>query len=146
MNAFILSVSLALIADAPKDDAVKKDLEALQGSWKAVVLESNGQNAPVEMLKEFKVLFKGDRMIINPGRANRTSTFKLDPSKKPKWMDATPQEGQAKGKSLPAIYELDGDTLKICFDNKHISDKRPTDFKTAPGSGLALFVLKREKK
>ncbi len=146
MRVLILFVSLLLVAAAPKDDAAKKDLEALQGTWTAAVVERNGQKAPEEVLNNFKVVFHGDKMIINPDSDNRTSTFKLDPSKKPKWMDNTPEQGPAKGKSLPAIYELDGDTLRICFDNAGVSDKRPSEFKTTPGSGLALFVLKREKK
>jgi uncharacterized protein (TIGR03067 family) len=147
MRVFIWCVSLVLLgADASKDDAVKKDLEALQGTWTAVIVERNGQKAPQEVLKNFKVVIEGDKMIINPDSDNRTSTFKLDPSKKPKAMDNTPEQGPKKGVGLPTIYELEGDTLKICFDNEGVSDKRPTEFKTTPGSGLALFVLKREKK
>ncbi len=143
----ILSVSFLLVAgDGSKDDPAKKDSEALQGTWMAVVLERNGQKAPERVVKNFKVVFKDDKMIVNPGSDNRTSTFSLDPSKKPKWMDNTPEQGPAKGKTLPAIYELDGDNLKICFDNEGVSDRRPSDFKTTPRSGLALFVLKREKK
>ena len=147
MKTLLLSVVFLLVgADAPKDDPAKKDLEALQGTWTAVVVERNGQKAPEEVLKNFKVVFKGNKMVINPNSDNRTSTFKLDSTKKPKWMDTSPEQGPAKGKSLPAIYELDGDTLKVCFDNEGVSDKRPSEFKTTPGSGLALFVLKREKK
>jgi uncharacterized protein (TIGR03067 family) len=147
MRAIILSASLVLLAaDTSKDDPGKKDMEALQGTWTAVILERNGQKAPEEVLKSFRVVIKGDKMIINPESDHRTSTFKLDPSKKPKAMDNTPDQGPKKGMVLPAIYELEGDTLKICFDNEGVSDKRPTEFKTTPASGLALFVLKREKK
>jgi uncharacterized protein (TIGR03067 family) len=129
-----------------QDDAAKKDLQALQGTWTAVIVERNGQKAPEDVLKNFKVVIKGDKMIINVDGDNRTSTFKLDPSKKPRALDNTPEEGPKKGVSLPAIYELDGDALKICFDNEGVSDKRPSEFKTTLGSGLSLFVLKREKK
>jgi uncharacterized protein (TIGR03067 family) len=147
MTTLILpGVFLLVAADARKDDPAKKDLEALQGTWTAVVVERNGQMAPKEVLQDFTVVFEGNKMIINPNSDNRTSTFKLDPTKKPKWMDNSPEQGPAKEKSLPAIYELDGDTVKICFDNEGVSDKRPSEFKTTPGSGRALFVLKRQKK
>jgi RNA polymerase sigma factor (sigma-70 family) len=128
------------------EDAAKKDLAALQGTWIAVRIERSGKEAPAEMLKDFKVVIKGDKMTIWPGRDDRISTIKLNPSKSPKWMDNTPHEGPAKGKSLPAIYELKGDTLKMCFDNEGVSDERPREFKSTPGSGLCLFVLKKEKK
>jgi uncharacterized protein (TIGR03067 family) len=127
-----------------KDDR-QKELEALQGTWAAVTVERNGQRAPAEALKGFEVVIQGNRMTINPGKDDRTSTFTLDPSKRPRWLDNTPEQGPKKGQSLPAIYELQGDSLKLCFDNEGVSDKRPTAFRTTSGSGLALFVLQREK-
>jgi hypothetical protein len=42
------------------------------------------------------------------------------------------------------IYELDGDTYKLCGDMQGKS--RPTEFAVKPGSGFVLEVLKREKK
>jgi RNA polymerase sigma factor (sigma-70 family) len=128
------------------DDRAKKELAALQGTWIAVRIERSGKEAPAEVLKDFKVVIEGNKMTINPASDNRTSTFKLDPTKSPKWMDNTPEEGPAKGKSLPAIYELKGDTLRMCFDNEGVSDERPKKFESGLGSGLCLFVLKREKK
>ena len=38
---------------------------------------------------------------------------KLDPSKKPKAIDITQLSG--KGETIPGIYSIDGDTLKICM-------------------------------
>jgi uncharacterized protein (TIGR03067 family) len=85
MTALILSVSLVLgSADTSKEDPAKKDMEALQGTWTAVIVERNGKKAPEEVLKDFQVIFNGAQMIINPKSDNRTSTFKLDPTKKPK--------------------------------------------------------------
>ena len=59
-------------------------------------------------------------------------------------MDITGTEGPNKGKTFQAIYELDGDTLKVCYD---LSGKgRPTEFKTAEGTQLFLVIYTREKK
>ena len=41
------------------------------------------------------------------------------------------------------IYELEGDTFKVCFAAPGKAD-RPTEFKSAAGSGHRLLVLKRE--
>ena len=65
MNALILTVFLLPGADGPGDQA-GKDREALQGTWTAQAVERNGRQAPAEALKKVKVVFKGDRMIINP--------------------------------------------------------------------------------
>jgi hypothetical protein len=42
------------------------------------------------------------------------------------------------------IYEIDGDTLKVCFDPQ--GKVRPTEFKSAPGSENFVNVHKRVKK
>ena len=42
------------------------------------------------------------------------------------------------------IYEIDGDTLKAYFDPQ--GKKRPTEFKSAPGSANVVNVHKRVKK
>jgi hypothetical protein len=41
------------------------------------------------------------------------------------------------------IYDLDGDTLKVCFNMDH--DPRPKEFKSARKSRFLLLTLKRAK-
>jgi hypothetical protein len=53
--------------------------------------------------------------------------------------------GPEKGYTALGIYELDGDTLRICHTWKG-QRKRPEKFAIAEGSGLVLAVWKREKK
>ena len=45
---------------------------------------------------------------------------------------------------MPGIYEISGDTLKVCFDPE--GKKRPTEFKTEAGAPTVLVVHKRVKK
>jgi uncharacterized protein (TIGR03067 family) len=72
------------------------------------------------------------------------SKYTIDPTKKPKAIDFEATEGEARGKKIQAIYELDGDTLKFCLAG---SDKdRPTDFTAKEGSGRTMSVWKRAKK
>ena len=68
---------------------------------------------------------------------------KLDPSKSPKTLDAAVTEGPNKGGVILGIYEISGDTLKVCFDPE--GKKRPTQFKTLSGS-QTLVVHKRVKR
>ena len=74
----------------------------------------------------------------------QVGTQKLDPSKSPKTIDVTMTEGPSKGTVMLGIYEIDGDTLKVCFDPH--GKKRPTEFKSAPGSQTFVNVHKRVKK
>jgi uncharacterized protein (TIGR03067 family) len=74
----------------------------------------------------------------------QAGTQKLDPSKSPKAIDVKVTEGPAKGALMLGIYEINGDTLKVCFDAE--GKKRPTHFKSAPGSATFVNVHKRLKK
>jgi uncharacterized protein (TIGR03067 family) len=57
----------------------------------------------------------------------QAGNHKLDPSKSPKTINAMIAQGERKGDILLGIYELDGDTFKVCFDAQ--AEKRPVDFK-----------------
>ncbi len=45
--------------------------------------------------------------------------------------------------SFPCIYELEGDTLRVCYDLS--GKKRPGEFKTAEGTQLYLVTYTRKK-
>ena len=53
------------------------------------------------------------RQVHRASSASRRTTgrFTVDPAKKPKEMDVKPKDGPNKGKTVKAIYKLDGDTL-----------------------------------
>jgi uncharacterized protein (TIGR03067 family) len=68
----------------------------------------------------------------------------LDPTKKPKAIDAVRSEGMDKGKPMLGIYELEGESQKVCF--APVGKERPTEFSSAAGSGHVLTVWKRAKK
>jgi uncharacterized protein (TIGR03067 family) len=135
----VLLATAVVAADNPKDK------DNLQGLWQAVEMEASGQKAPDEVAKKFKVWIKADKLVFNPDTTeNREHTFMLDTKAKPKAMDLTPSDGSTKGKPVPAaIYELDGDKLRICLAKDDNQSKRPTEFKTTAGDGFALLTLKR---
>jgi len=70
-------------------------------------------------------------------------TVELELTANPKGMSIHGIEGPNKGKTFPAIYEVDGDTLRICYDLS--GQKRPTQFKTQPGTQLYLVTYQRAK-
>ena len=74
----------------------------------------------------------------------QAGTQKLDPSKSPKTIDVMMTEGLKKGAVMLGIYEIDGDTLRVCFDEE--GKKRPTEFKSPAGSQTFVNVHKRAKK
>jgi uncharacterized protein (TIGR03067 family) len=139
----LLGIVLLLAADDAKDE-VKKELARFEGTWKIVSLESEQNKLNEDSLKDIRLKLEGDKFttIVNDGENH--GTFKVDPTKKPKTMDITMADGDMKGKTMVGIYELEGDTYKLCVDMSGKS--RPTEFAVKPGSGFVLEVLKREKK
>ena len=76
----------------------------------------------------------------------RTSRITLDPSRAPKSFDHIVRRvSQGEGIQLvyPGIYELQGNTLKICYDVDLKS--RPKEFKTKPGQNYFSAVFERVK-
>jgi uncharacterized protein (TIGR03067 family) len=127
-----------------KSDA-QKELQKLQGAWTFASQVVNGKAIPAENLKNLTLNMEGDKFTVKQGEEMyQTGRQKLDPSKTPKTLNAEVTEGPEKGSVMLGIYELDGDTLKVCFDLE--GKKRPTGFKSTAGSNTILIVHKRVKK
>lgn len=133
-----------LLAAADATDEVKKEVARFEGTWKFVSVEMEKMKLPEEALKHPRLKIEGDKFTVSEENISQSGTFKVDPSKKPKTIDVTFTDGPEKGKTSLGIYELEGDTYKICVDPEGKS--RPTEFAIKPGSGHILEVLKREKK
>lgn len=70
-------------------------------------------------------------------------TYTLDSATKPKRMAITGTEGPNHGKTFPAIYELKGDAIRICYDLS--GAKHPAEFKSIAGTRLYLVTYTRKK-
>jgi uncharacterized protein (TIGR03067 family) len=125
------------------DDAAKAAKE-LQGEWRGVEAEAQGNKATQEAARKVRMVIKGDEITVNPEGEVRKSKFKLDPSQSPRAIDLIPQDGPDKGKTVKGIYSLEKGRLRICTPN-YGGDigQRPKEFKTQAGDGLALIVLER---
>jgi uncharacterized protein (TIGR03067 family) len=134
---FIICFSFCAAAHA-QDDAAKKELEKLQGKWKAEKFVIMGQEIPADVLAKMGLTCKGSELIPSDN-PNDPATIKLDPAVKPKTIDLTEKNQKV---SL-GIYELDGDTLKLCFAEP--GTDRPKTFESPKDSKIAYVVLKREK-
>jgi uncharacterized protein (TIGR03067 family) len=133
-----VAVSLTAFAANPPDES-----RAVQGNWKPAKAELAGQPMPDTVLNTISLkLDKGKYEVFVGGNPDR-GTYTVDSASKPKGMTITGTEGPNHGKTFPAIYELKGDTLRICYDLS--GAKRPTEFKTIPGTKLYLVTYNRKK-
>jgi uncharacterized protein (TIGR03067 family) len=140
-----VALAAPALVGAAADDETDKDLKQLEGVWVLESQEVGGKKVTAEQLKAETITFLQDRWARKRGdEFIAVGTLKLDASKSPKTIDIKATDGVGKGTVALGIYELDGDTLKECFDPD--GKERPTEFKTAAGSGTVLRVLKRAKK
>ena len=138
----LLALAAGLLVAAAPDDA-KNDLKKLDGTWVLASGENDGKKISADTLKTGQLTIDGDKHTVKVGDTTYKGTHKLDPTAKPKTIDITPTNGDNKGKTSLGIYDLDGDTLKICW--APAGKDRPTEFKSADGSGVFLAVHKKAK-
>ncbi len=98
---------------------------------------------PDEIRKTIKLVVMDGKYAVTVGENVDQGTVKLNPAAEPKELDITGTEGPNKGRTIQAIYERDGDTLRVCYDLS--GTNRPKEFSTQPGTQLFLVTYKREK-
>jgi uncharacterized protein (TIGR03067 family) len=151
LAALIASVVVGASFAADDKGAEGKGAAAeLQGTWRAVASEMDGEKQPEDDVRQHTLVFSGDTLVVNKnGEMVMKGKVKLDAAQKPAQIDFKLEENPANpddvGKSLTGIYELKGDELKWCFVLPDHTD-RPKDFKSESGSGQIYATLKREKK
>jgi len=133
----VLAATAAFAGDTPAD------AKALQGTWVPVRADLGGAPMPDAVLKTISLRLTGAEYLVLVGASPDSGTWSIDPASKPKGMTVTGVKGPNAGKTFPAIYELAGDTLRICYDLS--GAMRPAEFKSAPGTKLYLVTYHRRK-
>jgi uncharacterized protein (TIGR03067 family) len=132
------ALSLNAFAGGPADDA-----KTVQGKWKPATAELAGQPMAEAVLKSISLKLDNGKYEVFVGTEPDRGTYTLDSTSLPKGMTITGTAGPNLGKTFPAIYELKGDTLRICYDLS--GAKRPAAFKTVAGTQLYLVTYHRVK-
>ena len=106
------------------------DADAIQGVWRRVM---PGGTSPGQLL-----MIDGNRLTVQHD-TDRTeeAEFTLDPTATPKAINAKFESGWAFG-----IYELTGDTLRLCISEPGPTAVRPTTFQ-AFGKSVSLAEYRR---
>jgi RNA polymerase sigma factor (sigma-70 family) len=141
-------------AAAGQEKALKpgSDKGRIQGKWRMVKAEWDGIDQTGTLSGESYYVFKEDTIEAVGDNTSQRLFYRLDATTKPKEFDfayltesdAIQNEAEKRG-PFKAVYELDGDTLKICY--ALVGKPRPTEFATQAGQKAAvrLLVFEREK-
>ncbi len=158
-----LAAVLMMAADGPP----RPDSEAIRGGWVLVASEFDGSPIPRAGGKpsdRILLIFSRDssgairrgesphpagppaapglRLLVRGPGLISEATVRLDPSGAPKAYDSAHVVGPHQGRTFRGIYELEGETLRICLDTT--GQGRPTSMATWPGSGRRSGVYKWE--
>jgi uncharacterized protein (TIGR03067 family) len=126
-----------------KDEAVKQEWKRLNGTWERVRAVADGKEQPAPKEKVTVALKDGKFTVRQGDKVLAEGAAKVDPTTSPKSLDITPATGEYKGKTLPAIYEVKGDTHRVCAAQP--GKPRPKAFASKEGSGHFLNTYKRVK-
>ena len=149
-------ISCGIISANAQDDVdVDRELDQLQGTWELVSAHRSGKDATSQMPKDYKIIFRSDRLIFEIGGRELFEDghchIVLHPSKSPKQFELLQTIKFATGAreffsraTLPGIYEFDGETLRLCWDVE--GKNRPSNFVTKVGSEHVSVSLKRTGK
>jgi uncharacterized protein (TIGR03067 family) len=140
-----------IIPSALGQQAAKKELEKIQGTWAIQKLDLPDQGPRMDFEKHGKIIIKGKKAVLM--RADQKFaefTIKVHPDKSPKAadlkIDFIPSEkgkkNKAIGKTVLAIYKRKGDRL-IVFCGEIGGKTRPKKFPTKANQGQV--TLKRQK-
>jgi uncharacterized protein (TIGR03067 family) len=127
---------------AMRSKATVDDAKSVQGMWRPITSAVGGQAMPDAIMNSISLKMDNGKYEVFVGQAPDRGTYTIAPSTKPKSMDVTGTEGPNVGRTFPAIYELKGDTLTICYDLS--GAQRPTEFKSLAGTKLYLVSYVRK--
>jgi uncharacterized protein (TIGR03067 family) len=126
-----------------KEKAKPKDEEVILGTWRTKSMDVGDGAVPVpDGFQKLHYVFgdKSAMTMTRDGKAMLEATFKLDPEAKPKALDMNRKDGQ----QVLCLYELDGDSLKLCLTQKP-GAPRPAEMKGDANTVTIVFVMERVK-
>jgi uncharacterized protein (TIGR03067 family) len=120
---------------------MKQDIEQLQGIWHIASLEIDGHTLSGDALGGATITIHGEHFASAGMGAAYEGSIEVDAAAIPKTFNLKFTTGPEKGNANLGIYELDGDTWRICLSTR--GTIRPQEFAAKSGTGIALEVLKR---
>ncbi len=124
-------------------EAVKTDLDKLQGDWIMSALEVNGADVAPDKLEGTVLTIKDDGYSVKRKETTTRCKITLDASKDPKEIDMLFLDGDNKDRTQKGIYKINGDTFQFV---RGISpdQNRPRDFATWPESNYFVVTWKKK--
>lgn len=136
----VLSTIACLALLAGNSSARADDPPAeLQGCWKLVSVEIEGEMGPPIGRGEPRWVIKGNKVFYGGEEALQLTA---DPSTSPRVLDLKFSDPN---RVYEGIYAVEKDTLKVCLNGRADAKDRPGSFSTKDQADWRLLVFEREK-
>jgi uncharacterized protein (TIGR03067 family) len=118
---------------------------AIEGEWDMVSAVFNGAPMDESMVQWCRRITQGDITTVVAGpQTMLKARFTLDGAPDPRHIDYVGLHGATKGKSQAGIYELRGNSLKICMAPP--GKERPEEFSSSPKDGRSFTTWRRSSR
>lgn len=143
-NIGFIVLCLAGVANSAAGQDAKSLAKQMEGTWAPVSAELSGQPFPEAVLKTMRLTMQAGKYTTLVGETKDEGAYTIDAKPVPNRIDIVGAEGPNKGMKLLAIFEFDGDKLRICYDLT--GKQRPSEFKTDKSQQHFLVVYERQAK
>ncbi|ATC62512.1 hypothetical protein CMV30_00160 [Nibricoccus aquaticus] len=114
---------------------------SLDGLWQPTRAELSGESAPPMVLERMTLTLRAARYTVHfGGEISDRGTFTHVASEPHATLTLRGEEGANAGRTIPAIFQLVGDRLRICYG---LDGQLPSAFVTSSDSRLYLVTYRR---
>jgi uncharacterized protein (TIGR03067 family) len=143
MNALWTPLLWALFAIAPLPDtpvSPEDAAQAVEGTYKVVASEKNGQPTPKEEIDGMVVTFTKDKIVTVDRDKKETfaATYKIDATQKPAMITMVSTMEEFKGATAKGLIEIGKDKVKLIYTLPK-GQIMPTEFKTFQGQVMVTL-------
>jgi len=116
--------------------------DPIEGIWLPFKAELAGELAPEMALARMQLVIGAGTYAVHFGsEITDTGSYKLHIEAEVHTLTLVSKGGTNKGRTIPSIYQLVGDRLRICFG---LDGTAPTDFAAPTGSRSYLVSYRRK--
>ncbi len=144
MKRLIVCLLVLLLPACSAQEAAPKmepDLATLQGTWKPISMEMDGEFLPDERIGNTRLTIEGENFTFDTGEDSHGGLYKIKPDEDPKQLDIEITRGDEKGKVYLVIYKFEDGKMIQCMEVSNAN--RPVEFTGKAGSGNLYEVWER---
>lgn len=134
-------VFVYLLANGLNGAAAADDRQQWQGTWTMISCIANGDSTDGNV--QWVVSGDAYKIRLDGKLGSDPYPFQLDSSKKRIDVNHHDTPPGTWGGKFKGIYEIKGDSLKVCYDLK--GQHYPTSFAAGPGSGQVIYQFRRAR-